>query len=386
MRAEEFSVGASGELLTIEGGLAFVPRLLPPDYTPSTDLLMRIAHVRGALGEFVGEARQARNETLILRPLQTSEAVLSSQIEGIHTDVADVLLHDSSQGRKDPSGPVGEVLRYISALRKGSELVADGWPLSLALIRELQRELLEGLRGGTRALGVFRQRQVYIGSPAGSSIVERIEGARFVPPPAEQVPPLMDNFAEYLATPSRWDPLIECAFQHYQFEAIHPFEDGNGRTGRILIPLFLVSRGVLVRPNLYLSPYFDAHHDEYIDLLKRVSTHGDWESWVRFFVDGVEMQAVRSRERVRALFDLVDDYKERVRANPRSRPALAAIDLVAERVVVTVRDLVTYANVTYPTARSYLDRLTEMGILESRRDAYPAYWIARELLEQVYTA
>jgi Fic family protein len=386
VRVDEFVEGAPGELLPIEGGHAFVPDPLPPRFSPSSGLLRQVANARGALGEFVGGTRGARTEALIMRPLQTSEAILSSRIEGIHTDTVDVILHENEQSTSEPSEPVSEVRRYLSALRLGAERLADGWALSLPLIRGLQEELPRGARGGERLLGSFRQRQVAIGSRTTGSAVERIRAASFVPPPYEHVAPLMDDLSAYLVSPARWDPLIDCAIQHYQFEAIHPFEDGNGRTGRILIPLYLVSQGILERPNLYLSPYFDARHNDYIGLLKRVSTHGDWEAWVRFFVEGVESQAKRSSDRVRMLFELVERYKQTVLAAPRSLSVLPVVDLLAERVIVEVNDVVEFAGVSYPTARSYLDRLAALGIVEPMRDTYPARWIARELLDQVYTA
>jgi Fic family protein len=274
-----------------------------------------------------------------------------------------------------------EVLNYLRALDYGRQWVAEGRPLNLAFLRGLHAELMHGVRGQDRHPGAFRLTHVYIGDRLSG-----IEEARFVPPPPEQVPPLMEDLATFAARPTAtYGPLIDCGVIHYQFEAIHPFEDGNGRLGRLLIPLYLQAAGAMDRPALYLSSYFEARRETYISLLNIVSTRGAWKEWLLFFLDAVRSQAHDSRFRVQRTLDLQLRYRQLAQDVSSSRTALLAVDLIMDRIYVTVSALAKYAGATYPTARSAIDALVTAKILAPYGRVHGAQvWEARELLDQVY--
>ncbi|HXU25219.1 MAG TPA: Fic family protein, partial [Tepidiformaceae bacterium] len=195
---------------------------------------------------------------------------------------------------------------------------------------------------------------------------------------------LMANLAEFATSQPVFGPLAACAVLHYQFETIHPFEDGNGRLGRLLIPVYLLGHEVIDRPIIYLSSFFEAHHEEYVARLKRVSTEGDWLGWVRFFLRAIHFQAVDSRHRVEAILNLRQHYAELVRSRSRTQASLTALDFVMEQVYVTVSEVATYTRKEYKTARAAIDTLSSLGILEPLVAGYPQRWVARELLQHIY--
>lgn len=380
MRCEDFTPEAPGELVQISDGWAFVPAPLPPDILPAWGILHAVEHARGALSELVGLARRIQNLNLVLGPLTRREAVLSSRIEGTHTEIEEVLRAQAEPDRDvAEDSDLFEVLNYLRALTRGQDWVDDGRPVNLTFIRGLHEVLLEGVRGQDKHPGAFRTRQVYIGDH-----VRGLRDARFVPPPPEQVPPLIDNLVQTLNIPSPYGPLIDSAIMHYQFEAIHPFEDGNGRIGRLLVPLYLQAVGVLDRPLLYLSPYFEAHRDDYLDHLLRVSTRGAWDRWIAFFLDAVRIASNDACLRVQRMLDLDARYRELVRGQ-RSRIIWPALDYVMTNVYVTVGALAVYTKSTYPTARTAIAILEAIGILAPSGRMHGAQeWVAGALLDQVY--
>jgi Fic family protein len=343
-------------------------------------VLIAVEQARGALGEFIGQSRLVQNINLIMAPFQQQEAVLSSRIEGTQTEIREVLRYRAGPSPdRAPGGDLGEVLNYLDALEAGQTWVSDGRPLNLSLIRALHEELMQGVRGQDKSPGAFRTKQVYIGSREGG-----IELARFVPPPAEQVLPLMDDLIEFIQRTPTYGTLIDCALIHYQFEAIHPFEDGNGRIGRLLIPLFLLHAHGIDRPILYLSSYFEKNRDDYTRLLKDVSTTGAWEEWILFFMDGVKRQADDSRGRIERILNLHARYREQA-ATATSKAAVLAIDYIMEHVYVAVPQIAEATHTTYPTARSAVDALVALGVLRpSQRMRGRQMWVAEELLHEVY--
>jgi Fic family protein len=385
MQEREFTENRSGEILKVDSGIAFLPNRLPPNLSPSRQLFEAATAAQGALGEFVGEARVVGNPNLIIHPLAIREAVLSNKIEGTHTVIANVLLQRAGAVPTDPRQRANQddVLNYFHALELGSRLINEGWPLSAQLVRSLHEELLR-TDGERCALGSYRSRQAYIGLHR-SDIHVALREARYVPPPPEQIDAAMDGFFAAIDAPAYFGPLVTCALLHYQFEAIHPFEDGNGRMGRILIPLYLLSKGILDRPHLYLSAYFVSHLEEYLDLMKRVSTHGDWEAWIIFFLEAIKTQAEESRQKTRAIIELHRRYRDLVRTSKNNQQAaLAAIDLIMERVFITVKDIAEFAGCSRPTAKTAIDSLSRLGILSSKPGVYPARWVAQQLLDEVY--
>lgn len=379
MTWEHISPDAPGELVETEGVEAFVPDPLPPRLEINLELLRTSSNARGKLGELVGEARLVRNKELVIRPLLLREAVLSNRIEGTHTQVSSVLLQDVAGPSRDPieAENVLEVVRYLEALSLGTEWIKEGRPLGLHLIRSLHEQLLRDTRGKDTRLGDFRREVVYLGSRA-----EGIGKARFIPPPYEQVPPAMENLAQFLGGPQAYDVLIDCAIQHYQFEAIHPFMDGNGRLGRLLIPLFLMSAEAMDEPYLYLSSYFEANRDEYLAGLKAVSSHGRWQDWILFFLAGVSHEAEQARARARRILDTEADYRKRLSSELRSRVALSALDLILEKVFVTIPQVAAHTHSTYDGAKAAVESLQRIGILQTVPSVRsPRTWVAGELLD-----
>ena len=273
-----------------------------------------------------------------------------------------------------------EVIRYIEALNLGLGWLGEGRPLNEYLIRALHSQLLEGTRGENRNPGSYRTRQVLIGSEGDDA-----SAARFVPPPPLNVPTLMGNLVEFVTPPASYAPLVATAVAHYQFETIHPFEDGNGRMGRLLIPIWLIGFGVMGRPLLYLSDYFDAQREEYFDRLKGVSCRGEWQAWLEFFLEAVRSTAVDAVQRVQRITDMHGRFRGQVLASSRSQAPLAALDLVMERVFVTASEIEKYAHCSSPTAREALKTLTSLGIVKPM-GGYPARWYSPELIAQAYEA
>lgn len=385
MLAEEFQGGFPGELVTIPDGVAFVPAPLPPPIQSTWELTGSLEAATRSLSRLDGQASQAsivKNRTLVVRPLLTREAIESARLEGTHTHVAGVLAHQAVGAPKDPAEELNnqEVINYLTASARGEEWLRDERPLNMHFVRSLHAELLEGTRGADKQPEQIRQKQVLIGSRD-----DKPKDARFVPPPPEHVLPALEALLNFAGDEPSYPPLIVAGMFHYQFETIHPFEDGNGRLGRLLIPLQLTWSSTIEHPLIYLSPFFEANRDDYMRLLKRVSTHGEWEGWLTFFLEAVRSQAEDARRRVVRILELEERYHERARGCS-SRVPLVAVDFVMERVIVTVRHVAEYANCAYGTAKTALETLSELGIVEQMEKTYPQTWWAKELLMQVYEA
>ncbi len=322
-----------------------------------------------------------QNDFLIQRPLLTREAVKSARIEGTYVLIADVLRHEAAGPPADPAAALDnmEVIRYLHSLGSGLEWLREGTPLTPMFLRGLHHSLLESTRGADKHPGEFRTKQVAIGAEGDNPLT-----ARFVPTPPIHIPELMENLTDFMQEPAPWSPLVAAAITHYQFETIHPFEDGNGRLGRLLIPLLLMRHDVLSRPLVYLSDFLDKNRDEYFDHLKSVSCHGHWQSWVEFFLEAVRVTALDGVDRVRRITSLREQYRQSVLASSRSQAPLAAVDLVMERVIISVAEVQEFAHCSYPTAKSALQTLSELGVLAPLEGIYPARWIANELMDKVY--
>ena len=261
-----------------EGDLSFVPDPLPPEPLLSGAVLAAVESARGAVSELVGQARLVANVDLISSALARREAVLSSRLEGTQTEIVEVLLQTPDRPPAEEDSDLYEVLNYVDTIRLAQEWLADGRELAPPLIKDLHTRLLAGVRGTHKHPGRYRLKNVYIGNRERG-----FKAARFIPPPLEHVPALMDDLSTFTSGARAYGPMIDSALVHYQFETIHPFEDGNGRLGRLLIPLHLQQWGVLDRPLLYLSPYMEAHSDEYRDGLLMVSREGAWDAWISSF-------------------------------------------------------------------------------------------------------
>lgn len=316
-----------------------------------------------------------------MRPFIHREAVLSSRIEGTRADLGDVYSYQSRQlplpgidgGASEDD--ILEVLNYIEALDYGLDRLAS-LPLSLRLLCEIHERLMQGVRGERSRPGRFRDRQNYIsGREAG------IKNARYVPPPPEEVNPALSLLETYLHAESRYPPLVRLALVHYQFEAIHPFIDGNGRIGRLLISLQTVHWNLLPLPLLYLSAYFEENRNSYYDLLLAVSERGAWVEWLGFFLHGVAEQAQDAARRARALHDLQLHWHERL-SNQRSINTIRLADMLLAKPILSIPEAQKMLDVTYRTARINIDKLVEVGVLTRLTDSkYDKLYTATEILD-----
>lgn len=271
----------------------------------------------------------------------------------------DILEYEADAARRSATSDVGEVVNYIRAMNYGLERLAT-LPLSLRLIREIHAELLRDGRGSQRQPGEFRTSQNWIGSGGAT-----IDQATFVPPPPFEMERALANFETFLHDPHPLPMLIKCGLVHAQFETIHPFVDGNGRMGRLLITFLLVQQGVLRRPLLYLSHYFKQHRDEYYDLLQDVRLKGDWESWLKFFLRAVAEVGNTATDTARRILRLQRDHRELIRDRATARTnAEHLLDHLFEQPILSVRQASEFLGVTFPTANSLITQLTELGLLE----------------------
>ena len=373
MRREDFSPDAPGQVIRArEGHWTFVPRPLPPRVQWTTKLVSTLSDADRALGEVAGLGRLLPNPHLLIRPLMRREAVISSRIEGTQASLSDLYAYEAAQLELfELPSDVREVHNYIGALEYGLQRIHE-LPLSLRLIQELHARLMAGVRGHEKHPGEFRREANWIG-PVGSTA----ETARYVPPPAAEMREALTALERYLHDASDLPPLARIALIHYQFEAIHPFLDGNGRIGRLLITLLLCDWALLPQPLLYLSPYFEADRSAYYDQLLAVSQRGDWGDWLAYFLRGVAAQSKDAIARIRQLQDLRESYRRAVQALRAGARLLQVLDLLFASPVVTVRQIEAGLGVNYPTAQRYVQTLQELGFLSE---------ITRQARHRVYRA
>lgn len=361
---------------------AFLPADLPPALAWDSLLVSILSKADLALGELAGLGRTIPNPLLLVGPFVRREAVLSSRIEGTETDIADLYGYEAGQlplpglGREGASeSDAREVLNCVRALEYGFEGVGT-LPVSLRLMRELHERLMEGVRGEHATPGEFRRSQNWIGPP-GCTLNE----AYFVPPPPTEMHTALDAFEKYLHAEDEYPLLVRLALIHYQFEALHPFLDGNGRIGRLLISLLLVHWGLLPLPLLYLSAFLDRHRDEYYDLLMGVSEKGAWREWIQFFLRGVGEQARDAVSRATRLHDLQLAWRERLAGARSALPGRLA-EMLFESPVVSIPQVQRTLDVTYSTAQSNVERLIHADILRQvGESSYGRAFVGWEILE-----
>lgn len=356
---------------------AFIPADFPPDDLElNTQFLIALSDADRALARLDGAASVLPDADLFVRMHMFNEATLSSQIEGTQATLADVVGAEAGASSPDRRTAVDEVNNYVSAMRLGLARL-EQLPVSLRLIREIHSELMQGVRGGdpTRTPGEFRRSQNWIG---GSSPAN----ARFVPPPADVMAEAMGSWERAVHDRTRYPPLIHIGILHSQFETIHPFLDGNGRVGRLLITFMLTEQGILDRPLLYLSTYFKEHQDEYYARLQAVRDAGDWEGWLRFFIDGVRSTASLATLRVQAILGLRERDRQDIQSLGRRTPSGFALhDQLFSSPIVDAAMVQKLIDVSQPTANRVIRDLEELGILteltgrqRSRVWVYEAYF------------
>jgi Fic family protein len=356
-----FSENMTGKLVPVPNGppdvkFAFVPNPLPPSWEWPGDLWPLLMDARRSLSSLDGTGKHLPNPEILLQPLQNREAQLSSQLEGTFTDPQKQILFQADPSyptsATDPNNAFREVFNYRMALRLRMDTQRP-LPLSLRLIRQLHEILMRGVRGSELQPGEFRTIQNQISYPA-----------RFVPPPPDHIAPALDAFEKYLHSDNyaAYDPLVKAFLTHYQFETIHPFRDGNGRVGRLLLSWVIAEWCDLSSQWLYMSAFFERRRKEYMDLMLNVSTHGGWEAWIRFCLEGVVAQAVDAERRCDKLLALHKDFHNRLKVGSVRLSKL--VDHLFSSPVISVNQYKKLFSVTYPTARSDLKKLEAAGIVQ----------------------
>ena len=340
-------------------------------YTPETlsdidldwaALVPRIGQANAALARYDGLLQSVPSPDLLLAPLTTQEAVLSSRIEGTQATLEDVLEHERRPEASPKAADVQEVLNYRAALRHGIEKL-EKKPFGVNLLRSMHGVLMEGVRGQHKARGELRRTQNWIGPPGSTR-----ETATYVPPAPTEVLPALGDLEAYYHSDAP-DPIVQLAIVHAQFEVIHPFLDGNGRIGRLIIPLFLADKGLLARPLFYISAYFEADRRAYYDRLHAISETRDWQGWCGFFLDAVLAQSEANADRVRRILALYDTMKTQIVEITNSKYALQALDYLFTKPIFRSSEFVADAEIPKRTALRLLEALVADGILELREEA-----------------
>jgi Fic family protein len=360
LRQEDFAPNAPGRLVrSFQGHLTFLPSALPPLLVYDPALVGLLSEADLALGELAGVGRMLPNPHLLIRPFVRREAVLSSRIEGTITRLDQVFLFEAQPDELHHAGDVEEVINHVHALELGLERLRTGSPLIWRLLREVHARLLQGVRGANLRPGEFRNCGVMIGRAD-----QGFDDARFVPPCHTMLTPLLDDFERFINVERSLPIVVQLALAHYQFETIHPFMDGNGRLGRLLITLMLCERGRLPQPLLYLSAFFERHDQEYKDSLLEVSRRAAWNEWISFFARGVAEQSRDAASRAGHLLELGQQYRQRVAGTSHSANAVQLVDEIVASPFITVKRAAEALGVTFPTAQNAINRLVNAGILQ----------------------
>jgi Fic family protein len=361
-----------------QGYRAFIPTDLPPVPPISIDdeMWTLLSQADRALGRLDGATEALPNPDLFVYAYVRKEAVLSSQIEGTQASLIDVVEFESQAATSENPGDVEEVVNYVAAMNDGLSRLKE-LPLSLRLIREIHERLLQGIRGADRGPGEFRTTQNWIGA-SGS----RPDTARHVPPPPHEMLQSLDNLEKFIHDETPMPLLVKVGLIHGQFETIHPFLDGNGRVGRLLITFLLCQRGVLQRPLLYLSYYLKQNRTEYYDRLQAVRDTGDWESWLKFFLRGVYAVAQEATATARKVVDLREEDRRKITEHMGTSAAkgLVLLEQLYSRPVVDVAAVSQMAARSMANANELVRKLVEIGVLKEisgrkrdRKFAYSAY-------------
>ena len=358
------------------GYRAFIPAPLPPKPPIRVDeaILALLSRADQALGRLDGLTQTLPNPDLFVAMYVRREAVLSSQIEGTQSTLDDVLDFElDSRGQELPQD-IEEIVNYVRAMNYGLERLVN-LPLSLRLICEIHGELLNGVRGAERLPGEFRSSQNWIGE-AGAPISEAI----FIPPPVPEMKEALYKLERFMHQERNMPVLIHCGLVHAQFETIHPFLDGNGRVGRLLITFLLCYRGVIHRPLLYLSLYLKKHRSQYYDKLMSIREEGDWEGWLKFFLKGVEETAEEATHTANAIVDLQEKHKSLIQDHDLGFNGLRLIELLFNRPLVNVNLVKNELDIAFATANNLIREFEKLGLLEettggqrNRRYRYTQY-------------
>jgi Fic family protein len=373
MQPDNFKSSLAGRVIhDPKGFYAFVPAKLPPSISFEQDLVAALSRADAALGELSGYGQILPNPHVLIGSSVRREAVMSSRIEGTQATLSEILLDEATPAaspRPKNADDLGEVHNYVLALDYGIERLKS-FPLSLRLVREIHEKLMAGVRGYHATPGEFRRSQNWIG-PAGSNPAN----ADYVPPPIGEMTELLSDWEEYLHNRDSMPDLIQCAILHEQFEAIHPFLDGNGRIGRLLITLFLIERGRLSQPLLYLSDFIERHRSDYYELHQNIRTRGEWIPWIRFFLAGIEATAKDAALRARRLAGIREVLMR------ETGGAHALVDSLLSNPYITLATAAKVLGVSIPTATRRIRELESKGVLrEATGRGWRKVYLAAEIL------
>ncbi len=356
--------------------VAYFPATIPRTLVLPASTVRLLGEAEGALGRLAGVGRLLSNPDLLIRPYLLREALSSTRIEGTRASMVEVFEADAAG--EAPNADVEEVVNYVAAMRWGLERL-DELPLSTRLLCEMHGRLMAGVRGRELAPGELRTSQNWIGAPGST-----IETAQFVPPPPEELPALLADWERFAHEDPELPLLVQNALLHSQFETIHPFLDGNGRLGRLLLVFFLIARNRLTVPLLYLSAYLEHQRQDYYDALQSIRETGDPIPWVDLFLTAVETQADDAVQRAQRIIALRESYLQRA-ATMGTPNALALVDLICENPVVTTRAIEDHLSVSRPTALRLLRRMEEQGVLTETDSGTRGQrrYVARAMMEAV---
>jgi len=367
----------SGKMISQLGGYkAFVPEKLPPSQALRIEGALQnlLSQADMALARLDGMGYFLPNAELFIAMYVRKEALLSSQIEGTQASLEDIFEYESGD-KPENINDVAEVINYIGALNYGMDRLKT-LPMSLRLIKEIHGVLMQGTRGGNKAPGEFRKTQNWIGPPGST-----LKDARYIPPPPQDVLKAMGDLEQYIHKGRKLPVLIDCGLVHYQFESIHPFLDGNGRVGRLLITFYLYFREVLHRPLLYLSYYFKKNRQEYYDRLNMVRDKGDYEQWIAFFLKGIVETTDSAVETARKILEMQTKHREMLWKKKLSSPlAIGILEGLFQKPYVSVNDVAKEFSISFQAASHLVSQLRGAGILHEitgkkrdKRFIYAAY-------------
>lgn len=378
MNPNEFRDPQVGQVIRTKSGYwTFIPAPLPPKIEWTMPLISALSEAERELSRLTTLAGNFPFPRLLTQPFIRREAVLSSRIEGTRASLVDLYNYESAQLTfLEPSDDVREVHNYVLALDYGLERLKT-LPVSLRLIREVHGKLMEGVRGGNLTPGQFRKSQNWIG-PAGSTI----ETAKYVPPPVDEMQNALNDMEKFIHTETEVPALARAGMIHYQFEAIHPFLDGNGRIGRLLIMFLLHEWNVLSQPLLNLSAYFERYRQEYYDRILAVFQQGNWEEWLRFFLRAISVQSQDSVFRMTRLQGIRTKYEALIQTDHNAARMAAIIDFIFSRPILTVKQLEAALDIPYMAAKRYVEKLVDAKVLyETTGYARNRVFQAKEIFE-----
>jgi Fic family protein len=360
MDIDKFKNSSTGRLIkTTTNYWAFAPNPLPPKDLDkfSAEFVGILSEAERGIGALKSLGKLIPNPNLLVAPYVRKEAVQSSRVEGTQASLSDIFYYEASK-QKPKYEDVLEVLNYVRAMNYGLSRLKE-LPLSLRLVREIHSKLMEGVRGERMSPGEFRITQNWVGPP-GCSLAD----ATYVPPPVPEMNEALGQWERFIHSEDPIPPLIKCALMHYQFEAIHPFLDGNGRVGRLLITFYLCEKGYLEYPILYLSDFFERYRNDYYTLLFGVSQSGNWDAWLKYFIRGVAEQSKVAEETGHKILNLQKKYRQQLQKESVSMPAFQLLDMLFLNPFVSVPGISDYLKITWPTAKASVDRLMRLGILK----------------------